>query len=121
IAALSVILAQEMRRYGVRVNALTPVARTRMTEEAPGVADLVRKPADPDEFDTFDPANVSPMVLWLLGADCPATGEVFYARGKEIRRYIPWTFGEVITTDGPWSVEQIDAELRPIVIAKEPS
>lgn len=115
IAALTVILAQEMRRYGVRVNALTPVARTRMTEETPGVADLVRKPADPDEFDTFHPANVSPMVLWLLGADCPATGEVFYARGREIRRYVPWSFGEVITTDGPWSVELIDSELRPIL------
>ena len=120
IAALTVILAQEMRRYGVRVNALTPVARTRMTEEAPGAADLVRKPTDPAEFDTFHPGNVSPIILWLLGVDCPATGEVFYARGKEIRRFIPWSYGEVITTDGPWTVEQIDAELRPIVTAAKP-
>ena len=115
IAALTVILAQELGRYGVRVNALTPVARTRMTQEAPGVSDLVRAPDDPAEFDTYHPANVSPIVLWLLSEDCPATGQVFYARGREIRRYAPWSYADTITTDGPWDVDDIAARLGPLV------
>lgn len=115
IAALTIILAKELGRYGVRVNALTPVARTRMTVAVPGVAELVAKPDDPEEFDTFAPQNVSPIVAWLMSEDCTVTGEVFYARGREIRRYVPWSYGEVITTDGPWAVEDIAERLGPIV------
>ncbi len=40
IAAFTVITAQELSRYGVRVNAIAPAARTRMTENTPG---LVRR------------------------------------------------------------------------------
>lgn len=118
IAAMTVILAQELGRYGARVNAITPVARTRMTEEVPGVADLVRAPADPDAFDTYHPRHVSPLVLWLLSADCPATGEVFYARGGEIRRYAPWSYQAAITTDGDWEAADIDARLGPLLTAR---
>ena len=46
IASMTVILAQELGRYGVRVNAIVPVARTRMTEEVAGIADMVRAPDD---------------------------------------------------------------------------
>src|SRR5260370_5420066 len=58
IAALTVILAQELGRYGVRVNAIVPVARTRMTEEGPGISDLAPSPADPTELDTYHHAHV---------------------------------------------------------------
>jgi len=111
IAAMTVILAQELGRYGARVNAITPVARTRMTEEVPGVADLVRAPEDPAAFDTYHPRHVSPLVLWLLSEGCPATGEVFYARGGEIRRYAPWSYQASITTDGEWDADEIDTRL----------
>ena len=37
IAAFTVICAQELSRYGVRVNAIAPAARTRMTESTPGL------------------------------------------------------------------------------------
>jgi len=111
IAAMTVILAQELGRYGARVNAITPVARTRMTEEVPGVADLVRAPEDPAAFDTYHPRHVSPLVLWLLSEGCPATGEVFYARGGEIRRYAPWSYQASITTGGEWDADEIDTRL----------
>lgn len=115
IAAMTVILAAELGRYGVRVNALTPVARTRMTEETPGVADLVRAPDDPAAFDTYHPRHVSPLVAWLLSEGCPASGEVFYVRGGEIRRYAPWSYAETITTAGEWDVDDIDRRLGAIV------
>ena len=41
IAAFTTIAATELARYGVRVNALAPNARTRMTVETPGLADIV--------------------------------------------------------------------------------
>ena len=36
IAAFTIIAADELVRYGVRVNAIAPAARTRMTEQTPG-------------------------------------------------------------------------------------
>ena len=44
IAAFTVIIAEELGRYGVRVNAIAPAARTRMTESTPGLSDYVVKP-----------------------------------------------------------------------------
>ncbi len=107
IAALTTILAQEMDRYGVRVNALTPVARTRMTEDLPKVGEMVAAPADPAEFDVYHPGNVSPLVVWLLSPDCPETGSVFYAKGGEIRRYAPWSFEWTIDNGARWTVEEV--------------
>jgi NAD(P)-dependent dehydrogenase (short-subunit alcohol dehydrogenase family) len=104
IAALSVILAQELGRYGVRVNAIVPVARTRMTEEVAGIAERVRAPDDPAVFDTYHPANVSPLVAWLASESCPLTGRVLYVRGGQIRVMDGWHQGQRFDQDGPWTV-----------------
>jgi NAD(P)-dependent dehydrogenase (short-subunit alcohol dehydrogenase family) len=111
VAALTLILADELGRYGVRANAVVPVARTRMTENAPGVAELVAKPADPAAFDRNDPAHVAPLVVWLVSRDCPATGQVLYARGDELRRMAGWSYARTVTTDGQWNPADIGAAL----------
>src|SRR5207249_5757492 len=74
IAAFTVIAAQELQRYGVRVNAIAPAARTRMTEATPGLSEVVKAPSDAGRFDVWDPANVSPLVAWLATENCPVTG-----------------------------------------------
>jgi NAD(P)-dependent dehydrogenase (short-subunit alcohol dehydrogenase family) len=112
IAALTVIAAQELRRYGVRVNAIAPAARTRMTEETPGLADLVRPPASPEEFDPWDPAHVSPVVAYLATADCPLTGRVLFVQGGKVQAFEPWTLGSAIEKEGRWTVPEL-AELVP--------
>jgi NAD(P)-dependent dehydrogenase (short-subunit alcohol dehydrogenase family) len=89
IATLSIILAMEAKRYGTRVNAIVPAARTRMTEDSPGTKDLVKKPDD-GSFDVFGPEHVSPVVAYLAMADCPLTGRVFMAKGGDIRPFVPW-------------------------------
>jgi NAD(P)-dependent dehydrogenase (short-subunit alcohol dehydrogenase family) len=114
IAALTVIVAKELERYGVKVNALTPVARTRMTEETPGVADLVKAPDSATAFDVFHPANVSPLVAVLSSSSCPVTGEVFYVRGEEVRHFLPWQYGEVWTTTGAWEPDVLEKHLSEI-------
>jgi NAD(P)-dependent dehydrogenase (short-subunit alcohol dehydrogenase family) len=86
IAALTISAAQELGNYGVTVNAIAPVALTRMTEDLPALADDVKmREAAPDAFLKRDPANVSPLVAWL-GSDDSAdvTGRVFQVEGGQI-------------------------------------
>lgn len=111
IAALTVILAQEIGRYGVRVNAIVPVARTRMTEDLPVIGEMVAAPTDPEEFDVYHPGNVSPIVGWLLTPEATVTGEVFYAKGGEIRRVAPWSYDWTVDKGSRWSVEEIAKEM----------
>jgi NAD(P)-dependent dehydrogenase (short-subunit alcohol dehydrogenase family) len=117
IAALTVILAQELGRYGVRVNAVTPVARTRMTEDLPVIGDMVAAPTDPAEFDVYHPGNVSPLVAWLLTEGCAANGTVWYAKGGEIRRFAPWSYEWKVDKGQRWTVAELDAELGSRVAA----
>jgi NAD(P)-dependent dehydrogenase (short-subunit alcohol dehydrogenase family) len=70
------VLAAEGAKYGIKVNALAPVARTRMT------ADLLGPLAD-----RVGPELVSPIVGWLCHEDCPVTGEIYSAAGGRIARY----------------------------------
>src|SRR5947209_350084 len=49
IGAFTVITAQELSRYGVRVNGIAPAARTRLTEATPGLGDIVQPPEQADQ------------------------------------------------------------------------
>jgi NAD(P)-dependent dehydrogenase (short-subunit alcohol dehydrogenase family) len=112
IAALTVIAADELVRYGVRVNAIAPAARTRMTEQTPGLSDIVRAPADASVFDSWDPANVSPLAAYLATESCPATGRVFFVQGGEVRLFQPWTMTETIEKNDRWTVAELQAEMH---------
>ena len=57
VAGLTMIAAKELAPYGVRVNAIAPAARTRLTGSM-----LRRRARYPTEFDRMDPANVAPWV-----------------------------------------------------------
>ncbi len=107
IAALTVILAQELHHYGVRVNAITPAARTRMTETARGLSQLVRPPEDPDAFDPWDPANVSPVVGYLASSSCTVTGQVLAVQGGTVQLFEPWHLGGSIEKRGRWTIGEL--------------
>jgi NAD(P)-dependent dehydrogenase (short-subunit alcohol dehydrogenase family) len=111
IAAFSVIAAAELERYGVRVNAIAPAARTRMTESTPGLADVVKAPDEPGRFDPWDPANVSPLVAYLATADCPATGRVFFVQGGRVQLFEGWHRTQHIEKAGRWTVRELEAEM----------
>lgn len=106
IAAATLVMAQELSRYGVRANCLAPVARTRLTLQTPGLGDVVAPPEDPSQFDVFDPANISPLVAYLATADCPFTGGVFHVGANEVGLYGGWSLTEekLIVADGRWTV-----------------
>ena len=111
IAAFTVIIAEELGRYGVRANAIAPAARTRMTESTPGLADYVVKPSDEAVFDVWAPANISPLVATLAMADCTATGRVFFVQGGTVRLFQNWTMTETLERDDRWAVADLAAQL----------
>jgi NAD(P)-dependent dehydrogenase (short-subunit alcohol dehydrogenase family) len=111
VAALTIIAAAELGRYGVRVNAIAPAARTRLTESTPGLGDMVAPPDDPSRFDEWDPANASPLVAWLSGADCPVTGCVFHCFGGTIAPMTGWSQKPGVSRPGRWTIEDIAREL----------
>jgi NAD(P)-dependent dehydrogenase (short-subunit alcohol dehydrogenase family) len=111
IAAFTVIIAEELGRYGVRANAIVPAARTRMTESTPGLMDYVVKPSDAAVFDIWDPANISPLVATLAMEDCAATGQVFFIQGGTVRKFQNWTMTETLEKNDRWTVSELAEEL----------
>jgi NAD(P)-dependent dehydrogenase (short-subunit alcohol dehydrogenase family) len=78
IANLTVVAAMEMRRYGVTVNAISPLAVTRMSAQV--FADRADDPA-------MDPARSSPVVAWLQSAESSwLTGQILRINGPTLIR-----------------------------------
>jgi NAD(P)-dependent dehydrogenase (short-subunit alcohol dehydrogenase family) len=99
IAALTLVEAAELGRYGVTANAIAPSARTRMTE---GVfSDTMAKP---DEgFDAMAPENVSPLVVWLGSAESrDVTGRVFEIEGGSLSVADGWQHGPGVDKGERW-------------------
>jgi NAD(P)-dependent dehydrogenase (short-subunit alcohol dehydrogenase family) len=88
IAAFTNIAALELARYGVTVNAVAPVALTRMTE------DLGPAPETDDEREMRSPKWIAPIVTWLCSEESAAvTGRVFEASGQFLAVAEGWVRG----------------------------
>jgi len=70
------VLANEGRKHNIKVNAIAPVAKTRMTEELLG-----------GFGDKLAAEEVTPTVVWLAHEDVPVTGEVFSVAGGTVSRF----------------------------------
>jgi NAD(P)-dependent dehydrogenase (short-subunit alcohol dehydrogenase family) len=118
IAALTLVESAEFGRYGVTANAIAPAARTRMTEQV--FAATMAEPGE-GEFDAMDPANVSPLVVWLGSLESAAvTGRVFEVEGGKVSVADGWQHGPAIDKGARWSPD----ELGPVVeslLAEAPS
>ena len=90
IAALTLVEAAELARYGITANAIAPAARTRMTEGP--FAEAMRRPEH--GFDAMDPANVAPLVAWLASpAARNVSGRVFEIAGGQLTVAEGWRAG----------------------------
>ncbi|HKE74418.1 MAG TPA: SDR family oxidoreductase [Acidimicrobiales bacterium] len=118
IAALTLVQAAELGRYGVTANAIAPSARTRMTETV--FAASMAAPDDPAAFDAMAPENVAPLVVWLGSPESAGvTGRVFEVEGGVVSLADGWQHGPAVDKGARWD----PAELGPVVadlIAKAP-
>lgn len=104
IAALTLVQAVELDRYGITANAIAPAARTRMTEGP--FAAMMKAPEQ--GFDAWDPANVSPLLVWLGSAEARhVTGQVFEVQGGKISVASGWHPGPAAEQDHRWSPEEV--------------
>lgn len=106
IAGLTLVAAQEMGRYGVTVNAIAPVARTRMTDGA---------------FDTSAmalPEDNSPIVAWLASEESgDVTGRVIEIDGSTITLETGWAHGPASDAGTRWEATAVGAALRDLIEA----
>jgi NAD(P)-dependent dehydrogenase (short-subunit alcohol dehydrogenase family) len=106
IASLTLVQAAELGRYGITANALAPSARTRMTEQA-----FAEKMATAEQaFDTMDPANIAPTVVWLgSSASAHVTGCIFELEGGKIMLEQGWREGPFVDQQARWDPAQVGA------------
>jgi NAD(P)-dependent dehydrogenase (short-subunit alcohol dehydrogenase family) len=112
IAALTLVQAAELGRYGVTANAIAPSARTRMTE---GVfTEMMARPGS--GFDAMDPANVSPLVVWLGSGDsADVTGRVFEIEGGKVSVADGWHHGPARDRGDRWRPGEIGSVVRELL------
>ena len=106
IAGFTIIVAQELQRYGVTVNCLAPNARTRMTEET------FQMSAPEEGFDPLDPSNISTVVVALCADEAQSiTGQVFFIYGGVVNMLSGWQAGELFASDERWDPDALLQEL----------
>lgn len=115
IAALTLVQAAELGRYGITANALAPSARTRMTEQA--FADKMA--TEGQTFDVMDPANIAPTVVWLgSGESADVTGCVFELEGGKIMLEDGWREGPVVDKGAQWTPAEVGAAVEQLIAAR---
>jgi NAD(P)-dependent dehydrogenase (short-subunit alcohol dehydrogenase family) len=118
IAALTLVQAAELGRYGITTNALAPNARTRMTETAFAEA---MQPKD-GVFDVFAPENTAPLVAWLCSeGSASVTGQVFELLGGMIRVCLGWDDGPQFDKGARWEAAEIGAKIGELLEARPPA
>ena len=117
IAALTLVQAAELARYGITANAIAPSARTRLTESV--FPDMMRKPDQ--GFDVMDPSNIAPLVAWLCSEESgDVTGRVFEAEGGKLSVADGWRTGPAIDRGGRWDPADVGDAVREILAKAVP-
>ena len=116
IAALTIVLARELERFGVRSNAIAPVALTRLTEDLMGGA-----AADEKAKAALDPSNVAAAVGWLASdLSDGVTGQVVKIQGGICQIVQGWRPVTQVTSEKPWTIESIAAVKDELFASSDP-
>jgi NAD(P)-dependent dehydrogenase (short-subunit alcohol dehydrogenase family) len=112
IAALTLVQAAELGRYGITANAIAPSARTRMTEEV--FEDMMRKPES--GFDAMAPENISPLVVWLGSAQSrDVTGRIFEIAGGKLSLADGWREGAVVDKGARFEPDELGSVIHDLI------
>ena len=95
LAGLTWVLALEGASRGIKVNAIAPIASTRMTQDILGsLADKV------------SPDSVSPLVAYLAHEECAVSGHVYSVAGGRVARiFVAETQGVVLGKNTPEEIQ----------------
>ena len=117
IATFARVAAAELGRYGVTANAIAPIARTRMTEGL--FADSMSRPTD--GFDTMDPGNIAPLVVWLGSNDSAGiSGHVFEVSGGKVNIADNWRTLPGVDKGERWEPADLGPVVRELVAKVDP-
>ena len=112
IIMLSLVAARELERYGVRSNAIAPVARTRLTTATPGLGERIAATGK-GGFDTWAPENISPLVAYLASPECRVSGRVFTVMGGHIGLQQGWLEEQAFDVEGRgWTVDELAEAMK---------
>jgi NAD(P)-dependent dehydrogenase (short-subunit alcohol dehydrogenase family) len=107
VLGLMQVVRLEGASYGLRSNAVGPAATTRMSDD----------PSDGEPSDGFlDPAYVSPIVAWLMAADCPANGQLFHVYGNRVVVMAVAAVAADLRHAGGWTLEALDELVAPRLV-----
>ncbi len=119
ILALTLNQAAELRRYGITANALAPNARTGMTQEV--FAQMMKKPED-GSFDQYDPANISPLIVYLCSeASEDVTGHCFEPFGGKLSISEGYKTGPIKDKKARYEVEEIHGVIEDLIKITPPA
>ena len=79
----------EGAKYNIRVNSLSPVAGTRMTEDI----------FPPEAYDAFKPENVTPAAIYLVSEDAPTNMIIAAGAGGYNAAFVTMTQGVALPED----------------------
>jgi NAD(P)-dependent dehydrogenase (short-subunit alcohol dehydrogenase family) len=107
VVGLTRVLARELGRNAITVNAVAPMAETRLTE---GIARAASISGVRPRLGT--PEQVAAMVAYLATEEAwNINGKVFYVSGGAISLAFEEEMGRAINKDGMWTVEELAALL----------
>ncbi len=114
IAAFTVIAALELGRYGVNVNAIAPMALTRMNADLPFGQEVSSRYAEGES--PVAPQNVSPLVVWLGSAAAEdVTGRIFNVHGGYISVAEGWRAGPSVDKGTRWDPSDLSDVIPDLV------
>lgn len=119
ILALTLVQSAELARYGITVNAIAPQGRTGMTA---GVFDEMMKPPKDGGFDVYDPANVAPLIAWLVSENSShITGQCFELYGGKLSIAQGWKTGAINDKGAQWQPEELGAAIDQLIADGPPA
>jgi NAD(P)-dependent dehydrogenase (short-subunit alcohol dehydrogenase family) len=105
VAAMTTVLAAELAPYGVRCNAIAPLAATRMTAELHGTPLFTDRPEG-----SLAPEPVAELVTWLASPRAAGiTGHVIGIAGDRLDLWEGWRPTGEVTVEGTWTLDALDA------------
>jgi NAD(P)-dependent dehydrogenase (short-subunit alcohol dehydrogenase family) len=117
IIALTLSAARALGRYGVCANAICPRARTAMTADVFGAADVPEGQIDP-----LSPEHVVSLVQFLSSpAAAEVNGQVFIVYGPQVTLVSAPTVEHKFSADGSaWEPAQLSSTLRDYFAGRDP-